>query len=328
MKKLKKKPAESLIKSVIDDLNEEAAEPSIHGKSGAQKVSADSISAPDGLSSSSGSDDKTTVLSSDKSPAETPANKEEFSQISDKTYVAPKGHGHGILQRSATPENAEVKVSFGSAKPNLKANASSFDAQLAQAENLKFAQSRIIELEKDIERIRKENEMLASANEIAKQKLDDYMGKIQNLERTKTDLKEQNESELRIFKDGLVSKDAEIHRLRTKVEELESRLSADLKKIRVRERELENRLELSKLEKTALTRSKDETILELKRQIEHLSSEVDNYQHKVIELNQKIESSHEQFGRTVRALRLALTNLEVNHENTSSITIAPYKKAE
>ena len=47
----------------------------------------------------------------------------------------------------------------------------------------------------------------------------------------------------------------------------------------------------------------------------------------VHELNQKIEANQEQFARTVRALRIALTNLEVN-ENTSSITIAPFKKAE
>lgn len=306
MKKTKKNPAENLIKSFIDDLNDETAEPSIQSSIDLQNYS----------------DDKTTVLSDKNS--NTNSEQEEPSQISDKTYVAPRVQS---TPQKSNRDFAEAKVSFGAAKPQGKGG-SQFDAQFAQAENLKFAQSRIIELEKDLEKIRKENEMLASANEIAKQKLEDLGHKIQQVEKLRNDLKYQNESELTIFKDGLVSKDAEIHRLRTKTEELESRLASDLKKIRVRERELENRLELSKLEKTALTRAKDETILELKRHIEHLSSELEGYQTKVIELNSKIEGSQEQFGRTVRALRLALANLEVNSENTSSITIAPYKKAE
>ena len=100
-----------------------------------------------------------------------------------------------------------------------------------------------------------------------------------------------------------------------------------MKKVRVRERELENRLELSKMEKVALVRTKDESILELKRKIDLMSVELDNYKTKCIELNQKIESNQEQFSRTVRALRLALTNLEAN-EHTLSITLAPLKKAE
>ena len=122
-------------------------------------------------------------------------------------------------------------------------------------------------------------------------------------------------------------KESEIHRLRAKVEELESRLSNDLRKIRVRERELENRLELSKMEKMALLKSKDETILDLKRKTDSMDIEIESYQNRINELNQKIEANQEQFARTVRALRIALTNLEVN-ENTSSITIAPFKKAE
>ena len=79
--------------------------------------------------------------------------------------------------------------------------------------------------------------------------------------------------------------------------------------------------------KTALIRSKDETILELKRRSEILEGDIESFQHKILELNQRIESNQEQFGRTVRALRIALTNLEVN-ENTSSITLAPLKKAD
>lgn len=241
---------------------------------------------------------------------------ESDNSETDRTLVANRA-----ANRSAA---VEPKVSFGGGK----GKASGFEAQFAQAENLKMAQQRILELEKEIDRLRKENELLSSAAEISRLRMDELGSQIQNLERQKHELREVNESELQIFKDGLSAKDAEILRLRNKVDELELRLSNDLRKVRVRERELENRLELSKAEKAALLKAKDESILELKRKTETLESEVESYQNKIIELGQKIESNQEQFARTVRALRLALTNLEVSDGTSPSITLAPLKKAE
>ncbi|MFZ4404475.1 MAG: hypothetical protein ACOYOK_10275, partial [Pseudobdellovibrionaceae bacterium] len=78
----------------------------------------------------------------------------------------------------------------------------------------------------------------------------------------------------------------------------------------VREGELENRLELARAEKSAVARSKDENILDLKRKIIHLQAELDNYRSKSIELNKIIDNNQAQFKRTVQALRLALSNLE------------------
>ena len=46
------------------------------------------------------------------------------------------------------------------------------------------------------------------------------------------------------------------------------------------------------------------------------------------EMGQQLEGNQEQFARTVRALRIALTNLEVSDSTNPSITIAPLKKAE
>lgn len=311
MAKKNKKPSEQLIKSVLDDLKNDADEPSFPNDEKTAAIDA---------AGSDSTNEKTTVLGEDSNPHQA---EDHFAGLqssddesdSDRTVIAPG-------KKSQAP--VEPKVSFGG-RSDLKASA--YEAQFMQAENLKIAQQRIVELEKDIERLRKENEVLISAGEISQQKLEELSMRVGNLDRDKHDLKEQSDSELRIFRDGLQAKDNEILRLRTKVEELESRLANDLKKIRVRERELENRLELSKLEKQALSRSKDETILDLKRRVDHLNSEIENYKDRVIELNQKLESNHEQFGRTVRALRIALTNLEVN-EGTSSITIAPVKKAE
>lgn len=333
MKKKKKRPSDELIKSVLEDLKSETDEPSIKKEEQASVMgkalfsdytsrnaneydSGTGTGAPEGLLQDP-SNDKTTLLGQSSEESSSPVSYTPPEDISEKTVVA--------CQRALPEEKVEVKTSFGIQKQNLKSSA--FEAQFIQAENLKIAQQRIIELEKDIEKLRKENELLSSAGDMAKQKTEELEQRVHSLDRARHELKETNESELKIFRDGLNAKDMEISRLRTKVDELESRLANDLRKIRVRERELENRLELSKLEKGALIRSKDETILELKRKLDLMTVEVENYQNKILELNQKLDSNQEQFSRTVRALRIALTNLEVS-ENTSSITLAPLKKAE
>ncbi len=349
MKKKNKQPKELMIKSVMKDLEKEMAEPSIHQPEKNEKDSTalanailnpigetnvsqsdieytGTVEVPAGLhlsakdkknlvKSSSKDDEKTEVVGTPKVESVQPAVEKPVAHHDDRTQVV----SNQPVQASA--KKPEQKVSFGG-----PSRSSGYEAQFMQAENLKLAQQRIVELEKDIEKLRKENEILASAGEMSQQKMEDYLERINNLERQKNDLKDTSVSELQIFRDGLNSKESEIVRLRSKVEELESRLSNDLRKIRVRERELENRLELSKMEKMALLKSKDETILDLKRKNDGLEAELENYQNRIIELNRKLESNQDQFGRTVRALRIALTNLEVN-ENTS-LTIAPLKKAE
>jgi hypothetical protein len=126
-----------------------------------------------------------------------------------------------------------------------------------------------------------------------------------------------------ILKGSLRYKEEEAIKARVKIDELETRLKSDFKKIRVRERELENRLELLRAEKVALVRSKDDYILDQKRKIEQISQELDNYRNKCLELNKALEANQDQFKRTERALRLALTNLEVKEES-----LMPIKKAE
>lgn len=223
------------------------------------------------------------------------------------------------------------KISFGSLRDPRQAAGgmsggsvyASGDATLAQAESLKLAQQRILELEKEVEKYRLENEELASAGDIIRNRSEELTARIFALEKEKQEVSDSLQNELIIVKGTLQYKETEVGKARQKIEELEARLKSDFKKIRVRERELENRLELVKAEKTALLRAKDENILELKRKIDHLQSELDNYRSKVLELNKTIDANQEQFKRTVRALRLALSNLEVKEEN-----IVPLKKAD
>lgn len=322
-----KKPKERFINSVLDDLKNETDEPSVHSVNESTENNENEnlrgrFNATKILSRSSGP--------SKDDPDDVTVSINQRTSAADKTILLGAAKPADVEKASPTPEpRQEMKAAAPAPlqNPNQNQRASAYEAQFLQAENLKIAQQRIIELEKDIERLRKESEILSSANEISKNKIEDLLAKVQAIEKQKFELKETNESELQIFKYGLIAKDNEIQRLRSKVEELEGRLANDLRKIRVRERELENRLELSKLEKTALIRTKDETILELKRRSDSLEGDIESFQHKIIELNQKIEGNQDQFSRTVRALRIALTNLEVN-ENTSSITLAPLKKAQ
>jgi hypothetical protein len=303
--KKRNKPADDLIDSLMNDLQKTSAE----DPTALQPVDS-STEAPPEFQSAAHSE--TSVHSS-------------HASSDDKTvpFGAP-----AAPKKSVGPA---PKVSFGMARPSTKDGGthsmSTVDSQLQQVENLKLAQKRILELEVHLEKIRTENEQLASIAEIAKSREEELLLKIQSLEKSKAEIRDHGALEINIFRDNLQSKEFEATRLRMRVEELEGRLQADLKKIRVRERELENRLELSKMEKNALLKSKDDNILELKRKLDQVGGELEVYKQKCVELNQRIEMNNEQFSRTVRALRLALTNLEAN-ENTNSITLTAIKKAE
>ncbi|HEY8270290.1 MAG TPA: hypothetical protein VIG33_05335 [Pseudobdellovibrionaceae bacterium] len=248
------------------------------------------------------------------------------SDSDDERTVAVEGFAN---RQPNAQKSVSAKISFGSLRePRPAASGggsvyASSDANLAQAENLKLAQRRILDLEKEVERYRQENEELDSAGDIIRNRYEELTAKFFILEKEKQEVSDSLQNELLILKGTLQHKETEISMSRLKIEELETRLKSDFKKIRVRERELENRLELVKAEKTALLRAKDENILELKRKIDHVQSELDNYRHKVLELNKALGLNHEQFKRTVRALRLALSNLEVKEEN-----LAPLKKAD
>lgn len=197
------------------------------------------------------------------------------------------------------------------------------DASLLQAENLRIAQSRILQLEEEVDRLRRDHEEVSSAADTVKNRSDEMMIRIQDLERERDEIRESGETELMILKGQLDFKEKELVKSLQKVEELEIRLKNDFRKIRVRERELENRLELVRAEKSTLVRSKDDSILELKRRVDQLQHEIENYRDKCLELNKTLDSQKEQFKRTARALKMALTNLEVKDED-----VIPLKKAE
>jgi hypothetical protein len=189
------------------------------------------------------------------------------------------------------------------------------EATLAQSESLRFAQDRIIELEKEVDRLRRENEQLAAAGETLGRRLDEALAGNESMQIEHQESLELHLEERKSLREAVQNRRVEAELLQRKVDELEIRLASDLKKIRVRERELENRLELLKMEGAALLRSKDEMILELKREVDKLSGETENYRHKNQDLHRQIDGDQDKFRRTVRALRLALSMLESEEEN-------------
>ncbi len=227
------------------------------------------------------------------------------SQSSHQETIAVS---HAALSQAPTlpPPIDSVKVSH----PILN----SIQLKLYESDHLKIAQNKIEDLEREIDRLRLENERLASASELFQKRSEELLAAKQEAEKKLLHSDESSVEERMSLKSHLEMRDETIHELKQKIEDLESRLASDVRQSRVKERELENRLELARLEKISLVGSKDEIILDLKRQVDQLNHEIGSYRKKTAELGQTIKANQEQFRRTVRALRLALTNLEVNEQ--------------
>lgn len=227
----------------------------------------------------------------------------------------------GYSNRSSQGGDDNVKISVGQSGGGSSGYGGwgSTDSNLAQAENLKIAQSKILELERENEKLRHQNEELVSASEIIKERSDLLTSQVYEYKNDREALESSFKNEMALIKSQLNRKDAELQKAQMKIEELDSRLKFDMKKIRIRERELENRLELIRAEKNALVRSKDEQILESRRKLDQLQLEVDSYRQKCVELNRVIETNQDSFKRTTRALRLAMANLELQEENKTPL---------
>lgn len=263
------------------------------------------------------SEDRTVSLAATQGTSTQAVNDHEPTVAADGFAIRREG-------RVAPSEKVAIGSLRGSRSSSGGGNVfTSMDASLAQAENLKIAQARILELEKENDRLRQENDEVSSAADIIRSRLEELNARITSIDKEKVELQESMNNEIMILKGNLQYKESEVAKARLKIDELETRLRSDFKKIRVKERELENRLELARAEKAALIRAKDENILELKRKTDQQQSEIDNYRDKLLEMNRTLDANQEQFKRTVRALRLALANLEVKDEN-----VIPIKKAE
>ena len=227
-------------------------------------------------------------------------------------------------QAPKEPEEVAFQLGRSPGRIHKSESATQVEAQIGIADNLRMVQSRLQQLENELERVRQDNEKLqAQLDESASQNLE-FTKQIENLERMRSEVVDQYSAEMQILRDNLRESEKSLARSLQQNEQLEARIGQDFRKIRVRERELENRLEIAKIEKDALLRAKDEVILDLKRKLDENSAEINTYKSRIVELNKVIETNNQQLIRTVRTLRLALTNLE----GGESLLGAPLKKAD
>jgi hypothetical protein len=192
---------------------------------------------------------------------------------------------------------------------------SSSEAALKQSESLRIAQTRISEMETELERLRRENEQLVSAGETLRRRSDEMLTKAEQLDLNLKESERIHSEEKKVFRGQLSSKDREINDLRGRLEEMEGRLESNFKKIRVRERELEHRLEIVRMESQTLVATKDKMLLELKRQIDQITHENDFAKQKSQEHFNQFKEKQETIRRVVRALRIALTILEGDEDS-------------
>jgi hypothetical protein len=261
---------------------------------------------------------------------ETDESKKQLDLNSTKAFVHPEKNNElvldAILARVSNQNEKNVKIDRQKSesldeireqvakavkeKNSGKALVAEQEMVLNRSEQQRLSQDRIIELETLVEKLLVENERLAATADTFRNRVDELMSKNDKLDR---DLKEKLEihREDKSMNESIIkSRNKEVTELKLKIDELNMRLQADLKRIRAREKELENRLEIGRIEGIALLRSKDEMILELKRRMDQMLFEIDNYKARGKEMHQKIEANQERLRRTVRALRIALSHLE------------------
>ncbi len=228
----------------------------------------------------------------------------------------------GYSNRADQNHDNNVKVSVGQSRGAFSSGYASWgssDSQLAQAENLRIAQEKILEIEKENEKLRLQNEELIAASEIVKERADLLSAQVQEFKTDRDSFEQSYKNEIQLIRNQYHRKDTELQKAQMKIDELDSRLKFDMKKIRIRERELENRLELIRAEKNALVKSKDEQILDLRRKMDQVQLEVESYRQKCVDLNRILDTNQDSFKRTTRALRLAMANLELQDENKTPL---------
>lgn len=293
---------------------------------------ADVVKVSDAAAEESPKTAATLTLPQDKTKATDATMRLSETKIADKTVKTSEKSQVGtteVLNNNNTVKSrvqtvSEAKSAVGRVAPVRTAGFSSAtEAALATSENLRIAQNRILELEQELSRLRTDNEHLAAAGETLRRRADELLAQTTTLQDRFNRTVENKDQELELLRQVHKQKEKDAADVKMKVEELEMRLSTNIHKIRVRERELENRLELIKMEGTALVRSKDEMILDLKRQLDQLTLEMENYRNKGQELNKQLGDKQDMLRRTVKALRLALSMLE--GEDDSAVP-APQKK--
>lgn len=240
----------------------------------------------------------------------------EHSKDGHTMPVAVAGDSNETTHREITAgrnTQAEVeKVSYGDVYENdgNGPRTDTVEGLLKQTEHLRLAQEKINDLESEIEDLRRENDELLSAADTFKVLSEDYHEQLERLKIELVESREISSQELKILKESLVDRDRQANELKQTNADLKAKVETNFKQIRKRERDLEYRLELVKVEEATLLKTKDKSILELRRKVDKLEQEMEAYRDKNKEHYQKLQQQQQTVRGVVRALRIALTRLE------------------
>ena len=229
----------------------------------------------------------------------------------DKTAIEPKGdttHIHkAVYTQDMTIRLPQVTSQID---PLSARRETQVDVALAQSQNLKIAQEKITALEDEIESLRLDNNELTLSGRTLKKKNEELSSQLEEIQNSTQEKLDQSKRESEVTLNFIREKDKKITNLISEKNQLENHLRVNFRKIRVREKELENRLELVRMEHIAINNSKDDAVLSLKRKVDQLSSDLDDFRSRVQDLNNQLNEKRETLQRTVKALRLALVMLE------------------
>ncbi len=229
----------------------------------------------------------------------------------DKKDIPAWGGGEGSLPADLLPEKPISNPLMGGIMGKITGRYEnpadqSMVVSLKHSENLRVAQDRIVALEAEIDRLRKENEELIATGDIFRDRLDKVVVQNDNLKKTHEESREEFQEEKKTLMNTLSDQGREMDKLTLKNKELEKRLSNNILQIRVRERELENRIELMKLDSQTLIREKDQYILDLKRQMDRIKMDLETQKNKYNETQDKLKGQSHQTRRAARGLQMAL----------------------
>lgn len=234
-------------------------------------------------------------------PENTPENGPENGSVDGSLSILSPS----ISSAHPPPAKAPVEILKSKTKP-----APQFPMAPMKASDSNLAQKRIHDLEREVDLLLEEKERFKISERASKKSAEDMLKKIAHLETQLSDLGKKLDEERSAAREKINERDHQISEMTEKVAGFEEAIQNDFKKIRVKERELQNRLEIMKAEHLASSRAKDEMILELKRQVEQMSMDLEAFNSKSEGQVKNVEKIQDRSRRSVKALRMALSLLE------------------
>ena len=191
---------------------------------------------------------------------------------------------------------------------------------LTLSNHVKIAEKKIKELEADNNQLRLDNNKLLLAGETLQssydQLLDEHHKVKENYDEDRSSLLDQKKS----LEQVKVAQSAEIRNLKMKINTLEKYLNRDVQKIRIRERDLENRLQFKQKELDTIIREKDDNLVNMKRDVDHLRDRLQEAQDRIEKWMHQKSLSKERSDKISRALQISLKILGDEDRSSSKVS--------